>query len=499
MEIKVLGCSGGRSPDYDLTSYLIDDTILIDTGAAAGSMSLEQQEALTDVLVTHSHLDHIMGLAFILDNTRTSRARPIEIYGTEPILRTIRENLLTSAVMPFEFGERGLDSLANFHAISLEIPFWVGPYEIEAFPVFHQTGSVAFRVSDSEHTMLFTGDTGKTDRVWQWLKNRGGVDCLIAEASFPDHMEELADVSRHLTPEGLVASLDKAGHDPEDPVYVVHLKPSFMEQMVRELAGKEKYNLIPLEKGHVIELAPGSGKRKVERKPIEERVRDKVPEFNRESDLYRQRDRLVKDFGTGYKAGEVIFRQGDKSKIMYIVQEGKVRIYRQAWGMEKTLSVLGQGDFFGEMAMLNNTARSASALALTDVKLLAFDRQAFENLIVNNFGIAIRIIHTLAQRLQESDAIIENLLYIDPHSKVINTLIQAAIDEGIETSEGYLVRTTPEKLSDQSGVVVNTLRDILTDLVNERMVLLRREAVIVPDITKLRRLLKFLELKDEFA
>jgi CRP-like cAMP-binding protein/ribonuclease BN (tRNA processing enzyme) len=499
MEIKVLGCSGGKTPAHNLTSYLVDEVILIDTGAAAESLPLELQETISDVLITHSHLDHILGLALMLDNTRASRVRPLEVYAAEATLRVIQDHLLSPEVMPFRFPGEGESPLINFHTIALETPFLVGGYEVEAFPVFHMAGAVAYRVSDQDHTMMFTGDTGRTDRIWNWIKARGGVDCLIAEASFPNRMDQLAAISRHLTPATLAASVAKADWRAEQVVHVVHLKPPFFEDMVKELGEQSGVTFKPLSRGDIIRMEKGRPEPVVVQAELEDRVRDKVPEFDREDDLYHQRDRLVKDFGVSVKAGSPIFEQGDKSKIMYIIQEGKVRIFRKAGGQEKTLATIGPGDFFGEMAMLNNRTRSASAVAVTNLKLLAFDRGAFEDLIISNFGVALHLIRTLAIRLQEADAIIENMLYIDPHSKVINALIQCSLDEGIETSEGYLVRTTPEKIADKSGVVIKTLRQILTDLVNDKMIVLRREAVIVPDLAKLKRLLTFLELKDEFT
>jgi CRP-like cAMP-binding protein/ribonuclease BN (tRNA processing enzyme) len=496
MEIKVLGCSGGKSPDLDLTSYLIDDAILIDTGAVSCTLSLEEQETITDILITHSHLDHILGLAFLIDNTHSARARPLSVYAAEPTLAVIREHLLAPEIVPFAAEEidRGL---VHFHPVKMEVPFNLGRYEVEAFPVFHMAGSVAFRVSDEDHTMVFTGDTGRTDRIWQWIAQRGGVDCLIAEASFPERMEALAKISRHLTPASLVTSLQKADLDRSRPVHVVHLKPAFMEEMVAELEAKIGWDLIPLQKGDVIKLAKGEPEAGPDE--LAEKMKDKEVAFDREDDLYHQRDRLFKDFGLVMNAGEVLFRQGENSKVMYIIQEGRVRIYRTVEGRDKTLSVIGPGDFFGEMAMFNNRPRSASALALTDLRLLAFNKAAFEKLIAKNFGIALHVIRTLSARMQETDGIIETLLYPDTESKVINTLIQAAIDEGIESSEGWLVRTSPEKLAEKSGVILPSLREILARLVGRNVIALRREAVIIPDLAKLRRFLKYLEFQDEFG
>jgi len=494
MEIQVLGCSGGRSPGLELTGYLIDGTILVDTGSASCSLDLETQETISDVLITHSHMDHIIGLGFIYHNTLRSRARPLEVYATEPVLENIRQHLFNTDILPVP----GDFPRINFHPVSVEIPFRLGHYEIEAVAVDHCAGSVGYRVGDGSKSFVFSGDTGTGGDLWAWLKKNGPPDSLVAEISFPDHMDELASASAHLTPKSLCECLDKAGIAPDYKVNINHLKPAFLEDLFEEIEHCEDHNLVILRKGDRIVLEDKQSTDTLLRE-TEAKVADKIPEFDASSDLYHQRDRLEREFGVEIKKGERIFKQGDRSRVMYIIREGRIKIQRNAGGQEKTLSELGPGDFFGEMAMLNNRPRSASATAVTDATLLAFDKPAFENLVLNNFGVALRIIRTLTQRLQEADTLIENLLYIDPQSKVINTLVQTAYDEGIETENGHLVRTNPDKISDRSGVISSTLRDIFADLVERGLIELSKESIIIYDVQKLRRLLKFIELKNEFG
>lgn len=496
MEIRILGCSGGRSPGFELSSYLVDGSLLIDTGGAASSLSLAEQENISDILITHAHLDHILGIGFIYQNTWKSRVRALDIHATEPVIRVIREHLLCPEVMPLE--STGVDDLTGmrFLPVKPEKPFQVGAYEAEAFPVFHTPGSVAYRLSDSAHTVVYTGDTGVTDRVWRWINKRGGVDILIAEASFPNRMSELAHLSRHLTPKGLVESLKKADVGPDRKVHVVHLKPAFLGELMDDIDAERGFNLAMARKGDVIRSDHDHQEHDLH---VPKRIRDKLVEFDSGADLYDQRDKLSRQFGIEVKKGDYIFRQGDKSKEMYIIQEGRVRIVREAGKTGKTLSVLADGDFFGEMAMLNNRPRSASAVAITEVKLLAFDGAAFEKLVLENFGVALRLIRTLSERLQHADIIIENLLFLDPKSKVVNTLIQSAYNEGIETGEGLQLRITPEEIEDLSGVVMGTLREVMADLAGEGMIVARRETIVIPNISKMRRLLKFIELRHEFA
>ena len=169
----------------------------------------------------------------------------------------------------------------------------------------------------------------------------------------------------------------------------------------------------------------------------------KVPRFNFSKDMYVQRQAIDRDFGVSFEPSEVIFEEGAPGKHMYIIQEGKVEVFRIVLGKKKSLSVLGPGDVFGEMSLLVNQTRTATVRALTQVRAYAFDRSSFEQMVHQNYGVAIKIIRMLAMRLQEADVHIENLLYQDNESKLLNTIIRAVEDEGIKTKDGFLLRLTP--------------------------------------------------------
>ncbi|OGP57312.1 MAG: hypothetical protein A2V67_01055 [Deltaproteobacteria bacterium RBG_13_61_14] len=212
-----------------------------------------------------------------------------------------------------------------------------------------------------------------------------------------------------------------------------------------------------------------------------------------------QREELDRQFAVTFPAGELIFEQGELGRVMFIVREGKVAISRTILGVEKVLAVLGPGEFFGEMAMLNNRPRSATARAQTDAKLLAFGPKVFENLVKGNWGVALKLIRSLAYRLQEADIQIENLMFQDTESRVVNTLIRAAGDEGMATAKGHLVRLTPEDLSCRTGLPVFILKEVLAHLVRTHLIHIQKDAILIPNLQKLERLLKFLELRQEFT
>jgi CRP-like cAMP-binding protein len=111
-----------------------------------------------------------------------------------------------------------------------------------------------------------------------------------------------------------------------------------------------------------------------------------------------------------YTAGELIFRQGDLGTEMYIIQDGQVEIIKHIGGESHVLSRLDKGDFFGEMAILENVARSADAIAASDVKVLAINGSRFDEMLRKNPEVAVRIIRKYSQRLREANALLERMV-----------------------------------------------------------------------------------------
>ncbi|MBN2735608.1 MAG: Crp/Fnr family transcriptional regulator [Spirochaetales bacterium] len=112
---------------------------------------------------------------------------------------------------------------------------------------------------------------------------------------------------------------------------------------------------------------------------------------------------LFKNFGLQVPKGETIFKENEEGSKMYIIQEGKVRISKNIHGKEHELAVLIKGEFFGEMAIVTQEKRTASASALEDTSLLSFDREGFASMINKNAKIALNIIEKLCRRLQAAN------------------------------------------------------------------------------------------------
>jgi CRP/FNR family transcriptional regulator, cyclic AMP receptor protein len=210
-------------------------------------------------------------------------------------------------------------------------------------------------------------------------------------------------------------------------------------------------------------------------------------------------DQLFQRFGKEFPKGTVLFREGQPGTEMYVVQAGKVHITKTVRDTEKILATLGAGEFFGEMAILNNKPRSAGAVVAEDAKLLVIDPKTFEAMIRGNVEIAVRLVKKLSDRLQEADEQIENLLLRDPASRVVHFLMTSAQKRGKVTPQGTLVTVNLAELHGRMGLQPETLQDAVQKVAKARIIAIVPEGVVVPDVNKMKQYLDFLEMKERFG
>jgi len=208
-------------------------------------------------------------------------------------------------------------------------------------------------------------------------------------------------------------------------------------------------------------------------------------------------DQLFQRFGRSFPRGTVLFREGAPGREMYVVQQGRVTISKRVGDVEKILSSLGPGEFLGEMSILNQKPRSATATCAEDSKLLVIDAKTFEAMIRSNAEIAIRMIKKLADRLHEADEQIENLLFRDASARVVHFLATAA-EKVPRGPEGHALHISPRELPARVGVRPEQAADVVSKLVKASIVRLLPDGFLVPDVAKLRHFLDFLQMKAQF-
>ena len=116
--------------------------------------------------------------------------------------------------------------------------------------------------------------------------------------------------------------------------------------------------------------------------------------------------RLVKYYGVNFSRGDYIFREGDPADVMYMIHRGKVQIIKGAGTFDEQIRVLGEGEFIGEMAVINRMPRSASALALEECVLIKMDRESFDDTVKKSHEFSRSVIGLLSDRLRETDELL---------------------------------------------------------------------------------------------
>ena len=198
---------------------------------------------------------------------------------------------------------------------------------------------------------------------------------------------------------------------------------------------------------------------------------------------------LLLRFARDFPAGTVLFREGDPGGEMYVIQRGSVSISARVGAVEKVLTTLGQGEFFGEMSILNRAPRSATAACVEDCQLLVVDARTFEAMVRASSEIAVRMIQKLAGRLAEADRQIENLLLRDARSRVVHFVSGAA-----GRSNGAPFDLPQAEVAARLDVDARAVGEVLRTLERAGLLAGTEGAWKVPDVDRLRHFLDLLQL-----
>ena len=255
MKIKVLGCSGAEFPGHYLSAFLVDGRFLFDAGTLNNVLNEKDQSKVENIFITHTHMDHIREIPFLADNIIIGgRKRRVDIFSISPVLKTIKNDLLNSKLWP------NMTVLPNDHEAVLRlIPMKaershrIENYTVTPYKVNHSVPAVGYLVEDRKRRRFFyTGDTGPTDTTWEKVGEKQ-IHCLIIEVTFPNHLEQKAIITGHLTPKLLKNELSRMKVMPER-IYITHLKPQFYKTIKMELQRLRIKSLALLKEGQIISV-----------------------------------------------------------------------------------------------------------------------------------------------------------------------------------------------------------------------------------------------------
>jgi ribonuclease BN (tRNA processing enzyme) len=241
MRLRVLGCSGGIGGRHlRTTSFLLDSDILIDAGSGVGDLTLAELSRIDHVFVTHSHLDHVTSIPFMVDTVGGMRAKPLVVHAASATIEILRNHLFNWAIWP-DFAEIPTPEapFLRYEEIEVGTTVELDGRRITPLPAKHTVPAVGYHLDSGAASLVFTGDTGPNDALWRAVNRIANLRYLIIETAFSNKERHLAEISRHLCPATLAEELAKLERNAE--IYITHLKPGEIEPTmleIEECAGK---------------------------------------------------------------------------------------------------------------------------------------------------------------------------------------------------------------------------------------------------------------------
>lgn len=247
MRIKVLGCYGTEFLRFKSCGFLINGSVMLDAGSICSPLNLEEQRRIHDIYITHSHLDHIKDIFFLANNLLEEKRGAIRIYSSAAILKSLKRHFINGIVCPdFTSIPLGDGYVLGFETIQEGVFYSLSQgISIRAEKVDHNIAAVGYIIRCDHGHVVYTGDTGPTEHIWNVCNSLGNLLAVFIECSFSNEQQELASLSGHLTPQTMVQELEKL-KDKDYPIYIFHMKPQYLKTIEEEIhaLGDERITIL---------------------------------------------------------------------------------------------------------------------------------------------------------------------------------------------------------------------------------------------------------------
>lgn len=234
MRLKVLGCSGGIGGNLNTTSLLVDNDMLIDAGTGVGELQFDELKAIDHIFITHSHLDHITNIPFLVDTVGAERDKPVTLYGLSETLEALHKHIFNWEIWPdFSVLPSKDQPYLRFQPIKLGETIDLSGRKVTALPANHVVPAVGYQLDSGKGSLVFSGDTAACDAFWETVNHITNLRYLIIETAFCNRDHELAAAAKHYCPSLLAEDLRKL----QRPVntYITHLKPNEIKLTMQEV------------------------------------------------------------------------------------------------------------------------------------------------------------------------------------------------------------------------------------------------------------------------
>ncbi len=239
MILNVLGCSGSIAAGCKTTAFLLDGDVLIDAGTGVGDLPLDALVRIDHILISHSHLDHVLSIGLLADSVMRARdlpgRGPIQVHALPETLDALRTHIFNGVIWPdftrLPSAEQPILQLVPFETGDL---LELAGKRIEVISAAHTVPAVGFAVDGgAAGWWVYTGDTGPNPLLWERLRRMDKIAHLVIETAFSDDERQLARISRHLCPSALGRELTQLEHGVD--VHITHIKPGEMDAVMAEI------------------------------------------------------------------------------------------------------------------------------------------------------------------------------------------------------------------------------------------------------------------------
>ena len=250
MKVKILGCSGSETIGHMPPGFLVNDVMMLDAGTITAALSIKAQSAITDVLISHTHLDHIKSVLFLADNIIGRTKKPVNIHAIPKVIDAIRKHLMNDIIWPdFTRIPTAKNPVLTYAPMPVGKTMTIAGLKVKAIPMNHPVPAVGFLVSDARSSFLFSADTGPNEGLWKEAAKAKNLTAIIVDTSFPNSLDGIAELSGHFTPAQLHDDLIRAKVDLNVPIYVYHIKPVHEKRVINELRSLGRKNVKVLQEG----------------------------------------------------------------------------------------------------------------------------------------------------------------------------------------------------------------------------------------------------------
>jgi cAMP phosphodiesterase len=258
MRIRMLpstfDAAGALSPKQHFQCLVINGTVAIDAGSLANAVTSAERVTIRDVVLTHSHLDHIAGLPLFIDDLFPVLTEPIRVHAVREVIEALETHIFNWQIYPrFSELKNRYGEVIEYAEIFPGTEFEVKGLKFLPIAVNHNVPSMGFLISDKDSSIAITGDTAEMTEFWDIVNGHAPLDALFVECAFPNEFDELSTISHHLTPQKLGNELRKF-NDRNCPIYVINIKPAYRSAVVSQLETLGVENLRIFEVGREYKL-----------------------------------------------------------------------------------------------------------------------------------------------------------------------------------------------------------------------------------------------------